>query len=153
MVYLLMIALLLFQPVPGEAYPDATGAAPLKKAMALVNSNKAREAMTLLSAYHPPKEELSPYHYAYAKAYELLGSHNDELTHLRLSYIYAPEGENKEHILFERAESYLDMGYYPEAATCYRLFFRRYPRSRYGEKVHLGLADALYHQELCVSPS
>ena len=66
--------------------------------------------MALLSAYRPPKEELSPYHYAYAKAYGLLDNHNDELTHLRLSYIYAPEGESKEHILFEMAESYLDRG-------------------------------------------
>ena len=150
MIYLFMILLLLFQPISGEASLDATGSAPLKKAMTLINSNKAGEAMTVLSAYHPPKEELFPYHYAYAKAYELLGRHNDELAHLRLSYIYAPEGEDKEHVLFERAESYLKMGYYPEAATCYRLFFRRYPRSRYGEKVHLGLADALYHQELYV---
>jgi tetratricopeptide (TPR) repeat protein len=150
MIYLLMIVLMLLQPFSGEASVQITGSATLKKAMELVNSNKAAEAKTALAAYHPTDTELSSYHYAYAKAYELLGSHSDELTHLRLSYIYTLDGEMKERILVERAGAYLRMGYYPEAATCYRLFFRKYPQSRYHEEAHLGLADALYHQDYFV---
>ena len=150
MIYLIMIIFLLFHPSAGQAASYMSDSPTIKKAFTLINSNKADEAITLLAAYRPSQKELPAYHYAYAKIYEHVDRRNDELSHLRLSYIYEPEGEMKERMLFERAEAYLRMGYYPEATTCYRLFFRRYPQSRYRENMHLGLADSLYHQELFV---
>lgn len=117
---------------------------PITRALEYIQSNKPSEALGMLSNYQPSKEELSSYHYTYAKAYELLKHQNDLIAHLRLAYLYSKQDEMKEQILLERAEAYVKIGYHSEATLIFRIFLKNFTSSRYTERVNLGLADSLY---------
>jgi tetratricopeptide (TPR) repeat protein len=145
-VRIFIIILFLLFPIQAKAYNGIPESPTLKKVMELVKAKKTSEALQILSTYRSSPEELSLYHYAYAKATEMSGKQQESLSHYRLAYIYAPDSEMKELTLLERAEAYLMIGLYPEATACFRLFLKQYPNSQYFERVHLGLADSLYHQ-------
>lgn len=116
----------------------------LEKALDFINSKRHVEAIKLLSGHKPSQNELASYHSAYAGALRGSGRTLEAIEHLRLAYIYSPQGEKKEYSLLERAEAYTKLGYYNEASVCLKVFLMHYPSSLNKEKAHLGLADSLY---------
>jgi tetratricopeptide (TPR) repeat protein len=140
-IFILFIFLLF--PSYGVA-SDHVQSQPITRALEYIQSNKPSEALGVLSNYQPSNEELSSYHYTYAKAYELLKHQNDLIVHLRLAYLYSKQDDMKEQILLERAEAYMKIGYYSEATLIFRIFLKNFSSSRYAERVYLGLADSLY---------
>lgn len=116
----------------------------LEKAMEYVQSGNSSEALRILSSYHPSSQDLSLYHYAYAKAYELSRRQYDSIAHFRLAYLYSKDDETKEQAFVERAEAYAKIGFHSEAALIFRIFLKNFPRSQRGERAFLGLADSLY---------
>lgn len=116
---------------------------PVQKAFELIEAQRAYEAIKTLSDYSPRKTSLSSYHYAYAKAYSQLGRINEAMTHYRLAYIYSTEEGEKEQILFDRAETYLNNKYYDEAAVCYRIFLKQFQDSKLKKDALIGYAEAL----------
>lgn len=116
----------------------------VSKANELIIAGKNDEAIHLLSFYHPAHEELSEYHYAYAQA--LVGSEKsyESLEHYRLAYLYAGTEADKERLLLERAELYSRMNFNYEAAVCYEVLFKKYPKERSMERAEIGIADARY---------
>lgn len=118
---------------------------PIERAEDLIAANRPYDAMSALLAYKPADQELSAYHFAYAKALEGSKRPYDATEHYRLAYVYSSQ-ENKESILLRRAEVYLKMGYYPEAALLFRIFMMDFPNSAYKERAHFGLANSFYGQ-------
>lgn len=116
----------------------------IERAMECINANNPSEAIKILSAYRPSVQELSLYHYAYAKSYEMSKRLHDSIAHFRLAYLYSQQDEMKERSLLERAEVYGRIGYYSEAILSFRIFLKKFPHSRYVERAFLGLADSLY---------
>ncbi len=145
---ILIIAILLLLPVKAEPLTNIPKSPAIEKALELVNSKKPADALKILSACTPSAADLSLYHYAYARAYDLSGKHLDSLAHFRLAYIYSRGNDMKELTLFERSEAYFRMQYYPEAAMSFKQFLRDFPNSPHAENAHMELADSLYHQGL-----
>jgi tetratricopeptide (TPR) repeat protein len=116
---------------------------PLERAKELVKSNKPQEALDALSSYLPSHEEFSAYHYAYAQALVQLNQRYESIEHYRLAYVYAGLEADKERMLLERAEVYADMGYFSEAAVCFRVFFKQFPKSSLAARAELGIAESL----------
>lgn len=127
----------------GWAYESVLSPA-LGKAKEYIDANRPAEALKTLSAYKPSSSELPLYHQQYAKAYKLSKRGYDAITHLRLAYLYTPQGETKEKLLIERAETYAEMSFFVEAAMCFRMALTIFPESRAIERAYRGLADALY---------
>jgi len=117
---------------------------PLERAKVLIVENKPAMTLDALSVYHPSHEELSDYHYIYARALTALKHPYESIEHYRLAYVYASSPADKERMLFERAEVYASMGYSSEAAVCFDSFLKQFPRSSFSEKAHLGIAEARY---------
>lgn len=126
------------------------GSLTIKNAEKLTTDNKPDSALKILLKYKPEDKELSKYHYVCYKAYEKQGNMHEAITHLRLSYLYASEENEKEQLLLERANIYYKNGYYPEASSTYRQFIRYYSKSDKKEEARLGLADALFMQGLFI---
>ena len=117
----------------------------LEKVMECIKSGNPSEALKILSSYHPSSQDLSLFHYAYAKAYESSKRAYASIAHLRLAYLYSQQDEMRERALLERAEVYARIGFYPEATLIFRIFLKKFPHSQYEERAFLGLADSLYH--------
>ncbi len=132
-------------PVIAEPMNKDSFSAPVKKALELIEAQKAFEAIKTLSEFSPGKASWHSYHYAYAKAYSQLGKINESIEHYRLAYIYSGDQNEKERILFERAEAYLNNKYYDEAAVCFRIFLSHFQHSKLKEDAQLGYAEALYN--------
>ena len=139
-----VIAVLIVLTTTAGAVENPIQSPPLEKAKNYIDSNRPAEALRVLSAYHPRADELSLYHQNYAKAYELSKRRYDAIAHLRLAYLYSPQGAMKEQLLIERAEAYFKMGFYAEAAMSFRIALRKFPGSHSAERAYLGLADSLY---------
>ncbi len=127
-----------------KAGERATPPTPLERAKVLIAENKPAMTIDALSAYRPSHEELSDYHYVYARALTALNHPYESIEHYRLAYLYANAPADKERMLFERAEVYAGMGYSSEAAVCFKTFLKQFPRSSFSERAHLGIADARY---------
>lgn len=127
-------------PVEDSAKTDVIG-----KAMELTRSQRPGEAVKILSEYQPAVSELVPYHHAYAKALKAFKKEVESIDHLRLAYLYSPPGEAKGLLLLERADTYLQVKFYAEAALWYRIFIRNFPGFHNLSKAHQGLGDALYN--------
>jgi tetratricopeptide (TPR) repeat protein len=119
-------------------------ASSLERAKGLLLSNKPAEALTVLSSFSPSHEEMSAYHYAYARSLVGVKKYYESLGHYRLAYVYASETADQERLLIERADVFAAMGYYPEAAVAYSLFLRKYAKSGYTERAEQGAGDALF---------
>jgi tetratricopeptide (TPR) repeat protein len=117
---------------------------PLERAKVLIAENKPAMTINALSFYHPSHEELSDYHYVFAKALVALKHPYESIEHYRLAYLYAKSPADKERMLFERAEVYAGMGYSSEAAVCFDSFLKLFPQSSFSERANLGIADARY---------
>ncbi len=137
----LLIVLLILAPTGIMAKEEGNN--PLAKAGELINAGRAEEALSVLSGYSPDEGEFPLYHYLYGKALALRGSY-DSIGHLRLAYILSPPGETKELALLERGMAYLNMGFYYEAALCFRLFLGSFPNSPLSKGAHLKLGESLY---------
>ena len=116
----------------------------LERVMEYIQSGNSSEALKILSSYQPSSQDLSLYHYAYAKAYELSKRQYDSIAHFRLAYLYSNDDEMKERTLIERAEAYAKIGFHSEAALIFRIFLKNFPHSQRGERAFLGLADSFY---------
>lgn len=132
-------------PVIAEPMNKDSFSVPVKKALELIEAQRAFEAIKTLSEFSPGKASWPSYHYAYAKAYSQLGKINESIEHYRLAYIYSADQNEKEQILFERAEAYLNNKYYDEAAVCFRIFLSHFQHSKLKEDAQLGYAEALYN--------
>ena len=121
-----------------QSYP----AAPLDRAVALLNSGKPEEALETLAAYTPLREELSGYHYVYARALVDAGKAYASIEHYRLAYIYAAAQADKERMLLERADVYASMGYHSEAVVHYGMFLKLFPKSNMAEQAEISIAEA-----------
>jgi tetratricopeptide (TPR) repeat protein len=130
-------------PSYGIAMNNAT-AQSLERVMEYIQSGNSSEAFRILSGYQPSSRDLSLYHYAYAKAYELSKRQYDSIAHFRLAYLYSKDEEMKERTLIERAEAYAKIGFHSEAALIFRIFLKNFPHSQYEERALLGLADSSY---------
>lgn len=132
--------------IPAYAWPveDSVKTDVIGKAQELISQQKPREAATLLSGYRPTANELSAYHHIYSKALWASRKELDSIEHLRLAYLYSPPGEAKELLLLERADTYLKLRYYSEAALWYRIFIKNFPAFRNISAVQQNLGDALY---------
>ncbi len=75
----------------------------LERAKELILSNKPADALAALSSYYPSHEEMSAYHYAFARALVALKQPFDSIEHYRLAYIYADSTADRERLLQERA--------------------------------------------------
>jgi tetratricopeptide (TPR) repeat protein len=123
---------------------EHSGPTPLERAKVLIAENKPAMTIEALSAYHPSHEELSDYHYVFAKALVALKHPYESIEHYRLAYLYANSLADKERMLFERAEVYAGMGYASEAAVCFDSFLKQFPQSSFSERANLGIAEARY---------
>jgi tetratricopeptide (TPR) repeat protein len=150
MIPLLLMVLLALMPAPAQASANGQLSPVIKQAEKFTGEQKGAEAIRVLKQYRPSPEESSHYHYAYAKAYEQMNTLTEAMAHLRLAYVYASDEGSREQLLFERAELYLKMGYYPEAAQGYRRFLRAYPKSARAELARLGIGDTLLSQGLFI---
>jgi tetratricopeptide (TPR) repeat protein len=150
MISLLLLVIFLLTPLPVESSGNTKQTDVIKQAETLVGSDKPQEAIKALGQYKPANEERSSYNYIYAKACEKTGNLYESMARLRLSYLYAPDGAQKERILLERAGLYFKMGYYPEAVLGYRQFLRTFPNSAQTEQARLGIADSLNSQGLFI---
>jgi len=136
---------LFFLPAPAEPMNKDSFAEPVRKAMELIEQQRALDAINTLSRFSPDKASLSYYHYAYAKAYSQMSKIHEAMEHYRLAFIYSQRKQDKEQILFERADTYANNHNYDEAVICFRIFLRQFPESRFKEQAFLGLAESLYH--------
>jgi tetratricopeptide (TPR) repeat protein len=139
-----LFAVLFLLTTPAHGVETPVQSLSLEKAKQYIDSNKPAQAFRVLSEFRPSNNELPLYHHYYAKAYELSNRKYDAIAHLRLAYLYSPEGALKEDLLTERAEVYFNMGFFAEAAMSFRIALRTYPGSHGAEKAYLGLADSLY---------
>ncbi len=114
----------------------------LERAEEMLTANKPADALAALSSYQPSHEEMSAYHYALARALVALKRPYDSIENYRLAYVFANSLEDKERIMLERADVYAAMGYYPEAAMCYDVFLKQFPKSSFSERAELGIAEA-----------
>lgn len=137
--------ILLFLPVFAEPFNKNSLSGPLKSAWELVEKQRAIDAINALSRFSPDNASLASYHYAYAKAYAQISRIHDAMEHFRLAYIYSQSKDEKEQILFERADTYANNKNYDEAALCFRIFLRQFPESKLKEQTYLGLAESLYN--------
>jgi len=142
----IMIAFVLFitHDLTGWAAERFDTPTSLERAKEMLTANKPAEALAALSSYLPSHEERSAYHYALARALVALKRPYDSIENYRLAYVYADALADKERILLERADVYAAMGYYPEAAVCYDVFLKQFPKSRLLERVELGIAEARF---------
>jgi len=127
-----------------DATEKIVSPAPLERAKILIAQNKAVVTLDLLSTYHPSHEELSEYHYIYARALVELNHPYESIEHYRLAYVYASTPAERERMLFERANVYSSMGYSSEEAVCYEVFLKEFPQSSLAEQAHQGIAEARY---------
>ncbi len=141
---IISIALIISISVGALAAENSTKTGPLTEVAALLEANRTAEALKILSAYRPSPDSLSEYHFVYAKALNQSGSLHDSIEHLRLAGLYSPLSEIKARILFERADVYMKMGYYPEASVCFRIFMREFQSSSLYQAAGTGLADSLF---------
>jgi tetratricopeptide (TPR) repeat protein len=116
----------------------------LEKAMEYIQATNPTEALKILSGYQPSSEDISLYHYAYAKAYELSKRQYESIAHFRMAYLYSKDNEMKEKSLLERAEVYAKIGFHSETTLIFRIFLKKFPHSPYETRAFLGLADSLY---------
>lgn len=128
------------EPLNKDSLPE-----PVKKAWELIEKQRTIDAINALSGFSPDKDSLASYHFTYAKAYAQIGRVNDAMEHLRLAFIYSQDKNDKELILFERANTYANNKYYDEAALCFRTFLKQFPESKLREEAYLGLAESLYN--------
>lgn len=133
--------------VPAQTAPSAQPPVPLTlllNAQELVRAKNYGAALGILSSYKPSPEERSAYHTAFAQALGETGKTSESIEHLRLAYLFAPSDDEKARLLLERGDAYGKIGFYAEAALCYELFLKNFPRSPLNSRGHLGLADTRY---------
>lgn len=116
----------------------------LERAMECIQATNPAEALKILAGYQPSSQDLSLYHYAYAKAYELSKRQYESIAHFRMAYLYSKDDEMKQRSLLERAEAYAKIGFHSEATLVLRIFLKKFPHSPYETRAFLGLADSLY---------
>ena len=116
----------------------------LERVNELIKSNELKDALTILSSYRPSREEISAYHYAYAQALMKSERLYDSVEHLRLAYLYAGPGDEKERILLKRADVYATLGNYSEAVVCLEILINKFPKSNLAEQVQMALAESCY---------
>ncbi len=117
----------------------------LESARDLLKQKKPHEALQDLAFYRPTQNERSSYHYLYAQALAQTKKAYESIEHYRLAYIYAGSDADREQLLLERADVYVQMGYYSEAAVCLDVFLKTFPRSERIQHAELGIAVARYH--------
>lgn len=144
-IFISIALILIFIPAYSWPVEDSVKTDVIGKAMELTRSQRPGEAVSILSEYQPAVTELVSYHHAYAKALKAFKKEVESIDHLRLAYLYSPPGEAKELLLLERADTYLKVRFYAEAALWYRIFIRNFPGFRNISRAHQGLGDALYN--------
>lgn len=142
-----IVITMFFVFIPAYSWPvdDSVKTDVIGKAMELIRLQRPREAIGILSVYKPAVKDIVSYHHTYAKALKASGKDLDSIDHLRLAYLYSPPGEAKELLLLERADAYIGIRFYSEAALWYRIFMRNFPAFRNIGRVQQGLGDALYN--------
>jgi len=139
----IIFVLLLSIPVSiGWSTENISHQSSLERAKGLLTANKPVDALAALSSFKPSHEEMSAYHYAFARALLALKQPYDAVEHARLAYVFAQSLADRERLLLERADIYAAMGYYPEAAICYEVFLKLFPKSSFSERAELGIAEA-----------
>jgi|Deesub1362A_J573_1020465.scaffolds.fasta_scaffold00398_4 tetratricopeptide (TPR) repeat protein len=138
---LIVVLIFIFLPVFSWAsFEGLINSPALKEAWESVRTDRIFKARKILSAYKPEPESLAMYHFIYAKTVE---NPLDAIEHLRWAYLYSTEDELKELALLQRADTYLELGYFQEARSDYLIFIKTFPASRYIKEAHKGLAKAL----------
>jgi tetratricopeptide (TPR) repeat protein len=147
-----LLALALLPGVCGAAPPAVTiHDGPIASALALVDGNRAPEAMKALSSIRPPFSELGAYHYVLGRAFEASGQTLEAAGHYRRASVYSGDPSLQEKALFMAAEAEFRMGYRFEAKTDCLIFLKRFPQSAQEAKVRTLLGRSLSgigrHQE------
>lgn len=115
---------------PALTIPDG----PIASALALVDGNKAPEAMKALSSLRPAFAQLGPFHYVYGRALAASGDSLEAALHYRRASVYSGDASFQEKALLMAAEAEFRMGYRFEAKTDCLIFLKRFPQSpREGE--------------------
>ncbi|HEB75366.1 MAG TPA: tetratricopeptide repeat protein [Nitrospirae bacterium] len=100
------------------------------------------KALSMLSLYTPSREELPRFFYLKGKA--LIGAkrYTKAIGYLNRAYLTTKDDDMRERALFARGVAYLMGGFHYEAASNFRLFIRRYPKSRLIQRAYLNYAQA-----------
>jgi len=142
LVYLLTVGAYHNAP-PHPAGIEAGVATPIERAKELLNNGRFSESIQILSLYRPSAEELSSYHYILATAFKRLNRWQDYMDHLRLSYIYSRK-EDQPGLLIERAEAFMERGYYSEASLVFKIFLKNSHPDEEMKRAYIGLGESLY---------
>lgn len=137
-----MTFILLSAPV--LAYADKhEESSPIKKAEELLNNGNTSESLKIISGYRPEPHELFSYYYVSAKALKKAKKLSDSIDKFRMAYIYAASEEEKESALFQRADTYYELGFYNEAIVAFKIFLKNFGKTINSEKAELRLAESL----------
>lgn len=115
----------------------------LNAAYQYLKSKRHLDALKKLSEYKYDPAFLWHYHFIYARASDGINNPLDAIDHMRLAYLYAPEGDVKEQLLLERANLYFKIKYYYEAKAMYQIFLKKFPDSKNTSDANLGIARSL----------
>jgi tetratricopeptide (TPR) repeat protein len=140
-------AILLVLALPAVSFAGASGGlvpvGHLSNAIALIEANRAPEAMKILDAIRPDFTTLGAYHYVSGRVFAASRNPLLAASHYRHAAIYATGTELKEISLFLAAETELGMGYRFEAKMDCLLFLKKFPNSALIPKVRLLLARSI----------
>ncbi len=140
--YLLVLALL--PGVCGAAAPAVTiPDGPISSALALVDGNKAPEAVMSLSSLRPAFAELGAYYYVFGRALAATDRTLEAADHYRRASVYSNDPSLQEMALFMAADAEFRMGYRFEAKTDCLIFLKRFPRSPQEGRVRTLLGRSL----------
>lgn len=140
--YLLVLTLL--PGVCGAAEPAVTiPDGPIASALALVDGNRAAEALKALSSVRPAFAELGAHHYVLGRALAASGRPLEAAGHLRRASVYSNDPFLREQALFMAAEANFLMGYRFEAKTDCLIFLKRFPQSAQEGRVRILLGRSL----------
>jgi len=141
-VFVIFLSLSLATVIPATEERHKIGS--FERVRELIKSNKFSEALQALSSRQPSSEDFSLYHSLYAQALAQSSRLYESIEHYRLAYLYAATDAEKERLLLERANVYVKMNYFSEAALCFDMFLTKFPKSAAAEQAHLGIAEARY---------
>jgi tetratricopeptide (TPR) repeat protein len=139
-----LLALTLLPGVCGAAAPAVTiPDGPISTALALVDGNKAPEAVKALSSIRPAFAELGAWHYVLGRALAASDHTLEAADHYRRASVYSNDPSLQEKALFMAAEAEFRMGYRFEAKTDCLIFLKRFPQSAQEGKVRTLLGRSL----------
>ena len=136
-------------PLPAVVRPVPPFSVLESQAQRNLSQNRIAAAIEELKAYGPAAARLTgpqfgQYNYIYAGALRAAKKFYESVGRYRLAYLFMPEGQPREMALLDMADVYAGMGFYPEAASAYKIFLNAYGKSDLAWRAHLGLADMLF---------